>query len=177
VTPSFDNDQDTSQRRDWELLQNGFVTLFWRKSLFAETKATLLELGYSVVELDAGEWLTTEEALAAFGRALHFPDYYGMNVNALADCLSDVATFDYGSDPKSAGTVIALDRYDAFIEHDPQLGWTLLDILADTGRQALLIGHRFIVVVRSEDPVLSLPAVGGTPVMWNRTEFMRSRRG
>lgn len=141
------------------------------------TSATLAKLGYVVVELDAGEWHTTQEALIAFGRALQFPDYYGRNVNALVDCMHDIATYDYGSDPTAAGTVIALDHYDTFTEHDPQLAWTLLEVLADTARQALLIGHRFLVLARSADPDLSLPAVGATPVTWNRQEFMRSRRG
>jgi hypothetical protein len=73
--------------------------------------------------------------------------------------------------------VIALDRYSAFAERDPEVAWRVLDILADTGRQALLIGHRLVTIVRSEDPDLVLPAVGATQVMWNRLEFVRSHRG
>ena len=177
MAPSFDNTPETWERPDWPLLQNGFVTLFWKDSLFAQTKAELDALGYQVIELDAGQWATTEEALNALGEALNFPDYYGQNVNALVDCLRDVATQDYGSDPDAAGTVIALDRYATFAKDHAQLAWTLLDILADTGRQALLIGHRFLVVVRSEDPDIEFASVGGTPVTWNRREFQRSHRG
>jgi len=177
MTPSFENDPETWQRTDWELLQNGFVRLFWSEGLFTETKAKLVELGYTMVELNAAEWQTAEDALVAFGRELQFPEYYGRKVNALVDCLSDVATYDYGSDPTAAGTVIALDCYDVLTKRDPQLAWTLLDILADTGRQALLIGHRFVVVARSEDADLALPVVGATRAAWNRREFVRSHRG
>jgi hypothetical protein len=80
-----------------------------------------------VVELDAGTWDTTEAALLDLGRAFAFPNYYGKNINALIDCLRDVATFDYGSDPASAGTVVAIDRLDV-LEHPtptwPGRSWT-----------------------------------------------------
>lgn len=33
---------------------------------------------------------TKADALAAIGRALHFPAYYGRNLDALADCLGDL---------------------------------------------------------------------------------------
>jgi hypothetical protein len=174
---SFDNSPETWERPDWRLLRNGFVTLFLAPEGFDAAKRELVQLGYLIVELDAGAWTTTEAALQAFGNALHFPDYYGKNVNALVDCLRDVASFDYGSDPSSTGTVVALDCVDALVRHDPDLAWTLLDILADTGRQALLIGHRFIVIARSDDPRLEIKPVGATPVSWNAKEWLNSRRG
>jgi Barstar (barnase inhibitor) len=172
VVGSFDNSPETWQRRDWELLQNGLVTLFCSKRIFDADIAELADIGYHVVELDAGEWGTTEAALLAIGMAFDFPDYYGRNMNALVDCLRDVATFDYGSDPASTGTVVAIDRLEALARRDPDLVWSLLNILADTGRQALLIGHRFIVMARSDDPMLSVKPVGASPVMWNRREWL-----
>ena len=174
---SFENSSETWQRPDWKLLQNGFVTLFCSKRIFDTAQTELADLGYDLVKLDAGEWDTTETGLLAFGMAFDFPDYFGKNLNALADCLRDVATFDYGSDPSSTGTVVAIDRFDVLAKRDLDLAWTLLQILADTGRQALLIGHRFIVLVRSDDPALRLNAVGSTQIMWNQREFLdRDRR-
>lgn len=69
--------------------------------------------------------------------------------------------------------MIALDRYDALMSQDPQLAWTLLDILADTGREALLFGQRFLVIVRSDDRDIAIPAVGARGVEWNRREWGR----
>jgi hypothetical protein len=174
---SFENTPETWQRLDWELLQNGFVTMFWDRNLFTATKRSLAELGYNVVALDVGEWQTMQDALFSLGQALNFPSYYGKNLNALVDCLRDVATFDYGSDPESEGTVIALDHYDKFATLLSQVAWTILDILADTGRQALLIGHRFIVILQSDDGGLTFGTVGGTPVLWNQREFLNKKRG
>ena len=177
MTPPFKNVPETWERPDWALLQSGYVSLFWSVSLFAQAKSDLIELGYRVVEMDAGAWDTTAEAFSAFGDALNFPDYYGHNMGALADCLSDVATYSYGSDPTAEGTVVALDGYRSFTDHDSGFAWKLLDILADTARQALLIGHRFLVIARSDNPDLRFPLVGGTPVLWNRQEWQRSNRG
>jgi hypothetical protein len=87
VVGSFDNAPETWQRPDWNLLQNGFVTLFMDPQRFVDAKRDLTGLGYLVVELDAGIWDTTEAALVDIGRAFAFPDYYGRNVNALVNCL------------------------------------------------------------------------------------------
>ena len=174
---SFDNAPETWERTDWTLLQNGFITLFMASQSFADAKRALADLGYVVVELDAGSWDTTEAALLDFGRSFAFPDYYGKSVNALVDCLRDVATFDYGSDPASAGTVVAIDHLDSLNRRDADLTWTLLDTLADTGRQALLIGHRFLVIARSDDPRLAIRPVGATAVGWNRREWPNKARG
>ena len=174
--PSFENTLETGQRLDWQLLQNGFVTKFWSRDLFTATKGSLTEMGYKVVALDAGEWQTKQDALLSLGHALAFPSYYGRNLDALVDCLRDVATFDYGSDPESEGTVVALDHYDKFAVLLPEAAWTILDILADTGRQALLIGHRLIVILQSDDGGLTFGTVGGTSVGWNRREFLKKNR-
>jgi hypothetical protein len=175
--PSFENTPETWERLDWQLLQNGFVTKFWNRDLFAATKESLTEMGYNVVSLDAGEWQTTQDALLSLGQALDFPSYYGKNLDALVDCLRDVAIFDYGSESDSEGTVIALDHYDKFAMLFSQVAWTILDILADTGRQALLIGHRFIVILQSDDGGLAFGTVGGTSLGWNRREFLNKNRG
>jgi hypothetical protein len=111
-----------------------------------------------------------------FATALAFPDYFGRNLAALVDCLRDVATFEYGSDAESTGTVIALAGFDAHVGRDASVASTVLDILADTARSALLIGHRFNVLVQSDDPKLALPSVGATAVSWNRREWLDSAR-
>ena len=141
--PAFENSPESWQRTDWPLLQNGFVTLFWAQTLFTATKSQLREDGYQLFELDTSAWNSTDTALLSLATALSFPDYFGRNLNALVDCLRDVATFDYGSDADSTGTVIALDNFDEFARHtDMNLAWTLLDVFAATARLAILIGHR-----------------------------------
>ena len=47
--------------------------------------------------------------------ALSFPGYFGRNLAALNDCMSDVASGDYGWDGDAdTGLVIVLRAFDAF---------------------------------------------------------------
>ena len=42
------------------------------------------------VQLSAASWDTPEKAHDALAQALSFPDYYGRNLDALHDCLTEV---------------------------------------------------------------------------------------
>ena len=42
------------------------------------------------VQLSAAGWDTPEKAHEALSQALHFPAYYGKNLDALHDCLTDL---------------------------------------------------------------------------------------
>ena len=43
------------------------------------------------VQLSAAGWDTPEKAHADLAQALSFPDYYGHNLDALHDCLTDLS--------------------------------------------------------------------------------------
>ena len=110
---------------------------------------------------------TSRHSSAAVGTTLDFPDYHGKRLDALNDCLRDVATFDYGSDPDSSGTVVAFRHYDRIVSMDAKRAEAVLDIFTNRARDGLLIGHRLIVLVQSDDPDLSfgplaLKVLGGT---------------
>lgn len=42
------------------------------------------------VQLSAAKWLSPAQAHDALARSLAFPDYYGRNLDALHDCLTDL---------------------------------------------------------------------------------------
>ena len=108
------------------------------------------------------------EALAS---GLEFPDYYGGNLDALNDCISDLEI------PEESGRVLIFHRYDAFAAKFPREAWAVLDIIESKSRFLLLFARRLFALVQADDPKLSFQDVGAHPVMWNRREWLNKSRG
>ena len=173
---AFEINDETFQRLDYRLLQNGPVALFWRDELLRSAQADLQGLGYQTIELDAGQWSNSDVMHDHISSALDFPDYYGRNLDALTDCLGDVAMYEYGAKPESAGTVLVISRYDRFAARDLSVSTALTDIVAGAARTGLLFGHRMLCLLQVDDPSFSMAPVGATPVLWNPEEWLDSRR-
>jgi hypothetical protein len=73
---------------------NTSVTMFWRSSILDEVIAWLRAHEYDVVEFDASSWATADQMFDCVAAALHFPQYFGRNLDALNDCMRDVAACD-----------------------------------------------------------------------------------
>lgn len=91
--------------------------------------------------------------------------------------MGEVVSGDRGAGLGACGFVLVLRRYDKFAAAEPHVAYVMLDIFARHTRNALVIGHRMMCLVQSDDPRLSSPAVGATPVVWNDAEWLNSRRG
>lgn len=103
--------------------------------------------------------------------ALSFPDYYGMNLDALNDCLSDVEI------PADGGLAIILLRFNVFASQHRDEAQSILDIFADNARRFLLFGRRLLVLAQSDDPRISFEPVGAMSVQWNPKEWLNASRG
>jgi hypothetical protein len=162
--------------RALRLLANSPVTLYRRRPLLASTVEWLSTHDYQVVALDAAGWETDADLHRDVARALDFPDYYGNNLDALNDCMRDVVDRAYGWSPDAAGLVLVFTGYDAYAARRPGSAHSVLDILADRSRSALLFGRRLLVLVQSDDPDLRFDPVGATPVVWNDAEWLDADR-
>jgi hypothetical protein len=99
------------------------------------------------------------------------PDYYGHNPDALNDCLGDVACFGpYDDAAEGTGLVLSFTDYDHFAAACPGAAQTVLDVIADRGRTAAVLGRRFFALVHSNDPDIRFEPAGAMPVMWNGGE-------
>lgn len=128
--------------------------MFWRRELLDAAVDQLTADGYHVVTLDAAGWRAAPDMLGAVGSALDFPDHYGRNLDALNDCLRDVAAGDYGWPAGSSGLVLVLLDFDRFVEIDRPSAHALLDIWADQARSAALAGNTLRCLVQTDDPRL-----------------------
>lgn len=98
--------------------------------------------GWRFAYVDGLRAQTKAEFLAEVGRALDFPDWYGQNFDALADCLTDVD----GGD----GTVLLWDGWGALARDDPQAFSVALSVLGT--RVNADRGGPFAVLLRGEGP-------------------------
>lgn len=173
---AFDPDAWRRHQLDYSLLAESSVRLFWRRAVLDEAAGWLRRHAYQVVELDAADWRNDTDMHNAFAAALGFPRHYGRNLDALNDCLSEVAGYEYGSSRSATGLVLVIRRYDAFAAARPDTAAAVLDIVATTARAGLLIGHRILCLVQSDDPDITFPTVGATPVSWNDEERLTATR-
>jgi hypothetical protein len=174
--PDFEPASRTSQDDDWVLLMNSPVHLFSGEEALAGTIGWLGQQGYHVIEIDTASWRQADNLHSGIARSMGFPEYYGRNLNALNDCLDDVAFYEYGARRESTGTVVVLRGFEQFARSNHDLAWALLDIYARVARRALLIGHRMLCLVQTNDPDIQFDPVGASPVMWNPKEFFRARK-
>ncbi len=79
--------------------------------------------GLHTFKVDVRKARGKNEFLDRFATILHFPDYFGRNWDALADCLSDLAWLD------GAGWVLILIRCDLFARNDEDSFNTAVEVL------------------------------------------------
>lgn len=77
-------------------------------------RSELAASGIEVAELDGGSLATDAELLGAVARALRFPDYFGVNWDALDECLRDL-----GDWLPAAGYVLVVRRAATLWQHAP----------------------------------------------------------
>jgi RNAse (barnase) inhibitor barstar len=168
---AFRNDPTEWERLDWRLLQNGAVSLYHRTAVLDADIAWLTDAGYRVVRVDCGEWAASGTPHPSLARALAFADYYGANLDGLADVVIEVDV------PDAGGLAIVLERLDAYVTAtDRREAWAVLDILEGASRHFLLTGRRFLVLAQSDDPRLAFDSIGARPIVWNPKEWLTANR-
>lgn len=167
---------DAADRPDYGLWGGSFVTLFWRRDLFGEVLADLAATGYRVLRVEAGFWHTAKDMHRDIAAALAFPGYYGRNLDALNECLGDVAC--HASHDRHGGgrLAIGLADYDHFAAECPYEAHALLDIISCQARNAATSGRRLLGLVHSNDPHIAFGPVGAAPVRWNDREWFSADR-
>lgn len=127
------------------------MTVFSRRSELDGAVEELTARGFQVVVLDVGSWSTGPEVHRDLAVALDFPAYYGRNLDALDDCLSDVVAREYGWQPSAAGLALVFLGFDRFAAALPDLARALVDILVTQARGAAEAGATMALLLQSDD--------------------------
>ncbi len=168
---SFLNAVDIWDRLDYQLLQNGAVSLYFSEEILQEDCQWLKTHEYKVRGLDASNWLREDVFHADVKRVLGFPDYYGNNMNAFNDCLSEL---DINSE---GGYAIALVHFDKFFIALPDRAKAVLDIIETNSRRFLITGQRLLALVQTDNPRAYYEHVGCITPSWNPRERLDRNRG
>ncbi len=160
-------------RFDLELLLRGSVTLFWQPHVLEDAIGKLQALNYTVMRFrfDAFEPFCSDISIA-----LKWQDQFGYhpwtgNLDAFNDGLH--------AEPCESGhyTVICIENFDAMFRHDPRWATGVLDIIEWHSRNYLLMGHRLICFVQTNDPRWQCPPLGARHTGWNEAEWSNADRG
>jgi RNAse (barnase) inhibitor barstar len=166
----FKNDPREWERLDWQLLQNGAVTLYHRASILTEDIAWMQRAGYKVHTLDAAQWTTPAKFHEDAMRALSFPSYYGKNLAAWIDHLAELPV------PEQGGLALQFKHYDVFAKAQQPFAQTVLDSIESTSRRLMLTGRRLLALVQTDDPRIRFERVGAMAVTWNPREWNDAER-
>ncbi|HEV7908900.1 MAG TPA: barstar family protein [Pseudonocardiaceae bacterium] len=92
-----------------------------------------------------GDSITSRhEAMEAIASALSFPDWFGHNLDALYDSLTDLSWLPPGEH------VLIWPNSDELAEHDPRGHAGIASVLEDAQRRTAELGDRVLTVVRTE---------------------------
>lgn len=155
--------------RDLEILKDGPICKYFKNSILDEDLNWFINNHFEVFEMSCRTW-NRKNAHQNLKAGLNFPDYYGENLNAFADCLTDMYNTKY------RGLVIVFRHYDHFVDEDVKFAEAILDIIARESRVWLLTGQKLIVLMQSDNPDLNFPKLGGTSPSWNNREWFNEDR-
>ena len=164
----FKNSADDWQRLDWRVLRDGGIALYWRSEYLAEDTQWLKTQDYVVYDFDCAGWRSLDDMFEDFGRVLQLPDWWGHNLNALNDLITDLPL------DQDHGAVIVLRHFDSFASNSQAI--LALNIFAGASRFYLLSGRRLIVLVQSDDPNIRIEPLGGAAPRWNSREWLNANR-
>jgi RNAse (barnase) inhibitor barstar len=98
--------------------------------------------GFACFLLDGRSIRTKEDFLAHVATALRFPDYFGHNWDALADCLKDMAWVD------ATGYVVLFDAFDSFADAAPEQFATAVEIFKEAAESWKAQSKPFVALLR-----------------------------
>jgi len=162
----FNNTPEEKDRLDWQIMQNGWICLYWQERILDRDLDWLKKEKYTILDMDCTSWTDENRIHKALKKQLDFPDYYGENFNALEDCLSDLVI-------QETGLVIVFRRFQLV---DNDIAHRLLDSFACNARLQSLFGKRMLTLVQVDDPNYKMDPVGSSSVLWNPAEWLDSNR-
>lgn len=165
----WDRSYDEDESLDWSIIRDGPIVKYFSSEIMEKHINELDKMRYQVIDVSTSSW-TMENVHKKMGKAFKFPEYYGENLAAFADCLDDMF------DKKYNGLVIVLRHFDGFYSKEEDFSQGLLDAIFRVSWAWLLAGKKIITMVQCDDPDFEIHKVGGFEPSWNGWEWLNSSR-
>lgn len=104
----------------------------------------LEQSGIKVFYIDSGSIRDKKALLRNLAETMNFPDYFGMNFNALVDCLGDLSW------NLAKGYVLVLRSATSFFASNPELFTTFVDIVTQSSKEWAGRGIPFHLIIESD---------------------------
>lgn len=101
----------------------------------ADFLSAAMALDFAAVAIDLSGCTDKQDALARFAKALQFPEWFGGNWDALADCLADMSW------RPAAGYLLLLEHAAGWREAEPEEFDTALEIIEEAA-QGWAVQHK-----------------------------------
>jgi RNAse (barnase) inhibitor barstar len=155
--------------RDLEILKDGPICLYHNDDILNKDFSWFNDNNFEVIDMNCQTW-TKNNFHKKIKGAMFFPEYYGENLNAFHDCLSEMHNTKY------RGLILIFRNFDNIVEQYRATSEGILDSIARTSREWLVDGHKLICLIQSNDPDLHLPELGGLSPAWNGSEWLDGNR-
>ncbi len=118
----------------------------WASALpSAQVDEMVTGAGWHFGHVDGDSAASKREFLTALGTALEFPEHYGVNLDALADCLDDLVA------QPGPGVLLLWDAWGELARRDRRTFDVTLEILRDASARAR---RPFAVLLRGDGPCI-----------------------
>jgi hypothetical protein len=117
-------------------------------------------LGWRTAVLDTTGLRTKAEVMQAFADAFALPDWFGMNWDALEECLVDL---DLEEVPTTGGVVVAWTGWGSFASAAPKQFAVAVDVFGSAVRQWSAAGVRGSVLLVGAGPEVDVPTLERPP--------------
>jgi RNAse (barnase) inhibitor barstar len=152
-------------RLDWKIFQNGWSSLYHKTEILEKDLDWFTNAGFRAIFIDCSAWSSHGAMHDDLQKALSFPGFYGKNLDAFNDCLTDIEI-------PGEGLVVVLRSFDLV---EKETAYSIVDIFAQNSRHHILFGRKLLLLLQVTTPTFQLPAVGACPVFWNGAEFFTKR--
>lgn len=158
------------QHHSFRLFNNSDVILFYKEEILEKTIKELQNETFKIYQIDCSTWTSKHDFHSIVSSVLEFPSYYGKNLDAFNDCLSDI--YDNERD-----IVIVFWNYDVLARLDYDFSKTIVDIIQSQSRNAKIYGKQLGALVHTNNPNTFYKNLGAIDAEWNPDEWLNSNRG